>query len=146
MLKSTLLAGVATLALAGTASAEGCDRIVFSDVGWTDITATTAATTLLLDALGYETEIKLLSVPVTYTGLAEGDIDVSSETGCRRWKRTSRPTATRGPWIRSAQTSKAQNTRLPRTRRVPRSALPTSAISRTTRTRWVPRSTASNRQ
>jgi len=76
MLKSTLLAGVATLALAGTASAEGCDRIVFSDVGWTDITATTAATTLLLDALGYETEIKLLSVPVTYTGLAEGDIDV----------------------------------------------------------------------
>lgn len=76
MLKSTLLAGVAALALAGTASAEGCDRIVFSDVGWTDITATTAATTLLLDALGYETEIKLLSVPVTYTGLAEGDIDV----------------------------------------------------------------------
>ena len=29
-----------------------------------------------LEALGYETEIKILSVPVTYTGLAEGDIDV----------------------------------------------------------------------
>jgi glycine betaine/proline transport system substrate-binding protein len=45
-------------------------------VGWTDITATTAATTLVLEALGYETETKVLSVPVTYTGLAEGDIDV----------------------------------------------------------------------
>ena len=51
-------------------------QIIFSDVGWTDITATTAATTLVLEALGYETETKVLSVPVTYTGLAEGDIDV----------------------------------------------------------------------
>ena len=45
-------------------------------MGWTDITATTAATTLVLEALGYETETKVLSVPVTYTGLAEGDVDV----------------------------------------------------------------------
>lgn len=76
MLKSTLLASVATLALAGAVAAEGCDTVIFSDVGWTDITATTAATTLVLEALGYETETKVLSVPVTYTGLAEGDIDV----------------------------------------------------------------------
>ena len=65
-----------TFALAGSAFAEGCDKIVFSDVGWTDITATTAATTLVVEALGYETETKILSVPVTYAGLAEGDIDV----------------------------------------------------------------------
>jgi glycine betaine/proline transport system substrate-binding protein len=45
-------------------------------VGWTDITATTAATTTVLEALGYETDTKLLSVPVTYTSLAAGDIDV----------------------------------------------------------------------
>lgn len=76
MLKSTLLAGVATLAMAGAVAAEGCDTIVFSDVGWTDITATTAATTLILESLGYETETKLLSVPVTYSGLASGDVDV----------------------------------------------------------------------
>ena len=76
MLKSTLLAGVATLAMAGAVAAEGCDTIIFSDVGWTDITATTAATTLILESLGYETETKLLSVPVTYSGLASGDIDV----------------------------------------------------------------------
>jgi glycine betaine/proline transport system substrate-binding protein len=74
--RAALLASTVTFALAGSAFAEGCDRIVFSDVGWTDITATTAATTLVLEALGYETETKVLSVPVTYTGLAEGDVDV----------------------------------------------------------------------
>ncbi|WP_019955339.1 choline ABC transporter substrate-binding protein [Yoonia vestfoldensis] len=53
-----------------------CELVTFSDVGWTDITATTAATTVVLEALGYETETKILSVPVTYISLAEGDIDV----------------------------------------------------------------------
>jgi glycine betaine/proline transport system substrate-binding protein len=75
-MRTTLLTTCVTFALAGSAFAAGCDRIVFSDVGWTDITATTAATTLVLEALGYQTETKLLSVPVTYAGLAEGDIDV----------------------------------------------------------------------
>ncbi|MCU0899470.1 MAG: choline ABC transporter substrate-binding protein [Cypionkella sp.] len=75
-LRSTLLASAVTFALAGSAFAEGCDKVIFSDVGWTDITATTATASLVLQALGYETETKLLSVPVTYTGLAEGDIDV----------------------------------------------------------------------
>jgi glycine betaine/proline transport system substrate-binding protein len=75
-LRSALLGTAVTFALAGSAFAEGCDKVTFSDVGWTDITATTAATTLVLEALGYETETKVLSVPVTYTGLAEGDIDV----------------------------------------------------------------------
>src|SRR3990167_799995 len=74
--KSALLATAVAFAFAGSAHAEGCDKIVFSDVGWTDITATTAATSLIAEALGYETETKVLSVPVTYTGLAEGDIDV----------------------------------------------------------------------
>ena len=56
-----------TLSLATSLSAAGCDEVTFSDVGWTDITATTAATTVVLQALGYETDIKILSVPVTYT-------------------------------------------------------------------------------
>ncbi len=75
-IRSTLMTSAVTFALAGSAFAEGCDKIVFSDVGWTDITATTAATTLVLEALGYQTETNILSVPVTYAGLAEGDIDV----------------------------------------------------------------------
>ncbi len=66
---------LALAAAAGPAVAE-CDYVVFSDVGWTDITATTAATTVVLEALGYETDIKVLSVPVTYTSLANGDVDV----------------------------------------------------------------------
>jgi glycine betaine/proline transport system substrate-binding protein len=49
-IRSTLLTTAVTFALAGSAFAEGCDKIVFSDVGWTDITATTAATTLILQA------------------------------------------------------------------------------------------------
>lgn len=60
---------------AGMAMAD-CDSVKFSDVGWTDITATTAATTLVLDALGYDTDIQILSVPVTYAALSQGDIDV----------------------------------------------------------------------
>ena len=60
---------------AGIATAD-CSKVTFSDVGWTDITATTAATSVLLKALGYETDVKILSVPVTYTSLAAGDIDI----------------------------------------------------------------------
>ncbi|MGR3375235.1 choline ABC transporter substrate-binding protein [Salipiger abyssi] len=69
------LAAVAALLSAGAAHAD-CDTVTFSDVGWTDITATTAATSVVLEALGYETDIKVLSVPVTYTSLANKDIDV----------------------------------------------------------------------
>ena len=54
-LRKTLLASAATIAMAGSAFAAGCDKVTFSDVGWTDITANTAATTLVLEALGYET-------------------------------------------------------------------------------------------
>ena len=74
----TFLAATAMLALgAGAAWAqESCDTVRFSDVGWTDITATTATTTTILEALGYGTDVKVLSVPVTYTSLKNGDIDV----------------------------------------------------------------------
>jgi len=71
----TTLSTFALLAASGAALAD-CGEVVFSDVGWTDITATTAATTVVLKALGYETDIKILSVPVTYTSMANGDIDV----------------------------------------------------------------------
>ncbi|MDF2141746.1 choline ABC transporter substrate-binding protein [Paenirhodobacter sp. CAU 1674] len=75
-LRSLLLAGAASLTLAGTAQAAGCDKVIFSDVGWTDITATTAVASTVLQALGYETDVKVLSVPVTYAALGGGDVDV----------------------------------------------------------------------
>jgi glycine betaine/proline transport system substrate-binding protein len=74
-LRNLLLTSAALAGLAGQAAAS-CDRVVFSDVGWTDITATTAVASVVLEALGYETETKILSVPVTYQSLAAGDIDV----------------------------------------------------------------------
>lgn len=64
---------------AGTALAadpESCKAVTFSDVGWTDITATTATASVVLEALGYEPEVQVLSVPVTYASLKNGDIDV----------------------------------------------------------------------
>ena len=75
--KTSLLATAAAIALAGPVAAAGsCDTVTFSDVGWTDITSTTAATSIVLNALGYKTETKILSVPVTYASMAEGNIDV----------------------------------------------------------------------
>ncbi|MEP3299009.1 MAG: choline ABC transporter substrate-binding protein [Pseudoruegeria sp.] len=75
MILRTSISVLALAAIAGQAAAD-CGEVNFSDVGWTDITATTAATTFVLDALGYDTDIKVLSVPVTYTSMAEGDIDI----------------------------------------------------------------------
>ncbi len=76
----TVLAGLTTAMLASApafaAEPEQCKNVTFSDVGWTDITATTAATSLVLEALGYKTDVKILSVPVTYASLANKDIDV----------------------------------------------------------------------
>lgn len=69
-------AAVTGLALSTSAAFANCDEVTFSDVGWTDITATTAATTVVLQALGYETDIKVLSVPVTYKSMEGGDIDI----------------------------------------------------------------------
>ncbi|WP_319826123.1 choline ABC transporter substrate-binding protein [Thalassovita sp.] len=72
-LKTTLSA---LALLTATPALADCGKVTFSDVGWTDITATTAATTVVLEALGYDTDIKVLSVPVTYTSLAGGDVDI----------------------------------------------------------------------
>jgi glycine betaine/proline transport system substrate-binding protein len=73
-IRRSLLAGVATL-FAAPAFAD-CGTVRLSDVGWTDITATTATASFVLKALGYQTDIKVLSVPVTYASMAEGNIDV----------------------------------------------------------------------
>ena len=63
--------------LAQAAEPEQCQTVRFSDVGWTDITVTTATTSVVLEALGYKTHTTMISVPVTYKSLATGkDLDV----------------------------------------------------------------------
>lgn len=78
-MKGCAFAALAVAISAGTAAAadaESCKKVRFSDVGWTDITATTAVSSVLLTALGYEPEVQVLSVPVTYASLKNKDIDV----------------------------------------------------------------------
>ena len=75
----TLAMSVALTGVSYTAHANepaSCSTVRFSDVGWTDITSTTAVATEILKGLGYKTDIKVLSVPVTYASLSKKDIDV----------------------------------------------------------------------
>ena len=58
------------------AEPETCSKVRFADVGWTDITATTALASTLLTALGYTPSSQVLSVPVSYASLKNKDIDV----------------------------------------------------------------------
>ena len=77
---SVFAAAFGLLALTMTESpasqSEACRTVHFSDVGWTDITATTATASVILEALGYDANVSVLSVPVTYASLKNGDIDV----------------------------------------------------------------------
>ncbi|MDQ0321278.1 glycine betaine/proline transport system substrate-binding protein [Pararhizobium capsulatum DSM 1112] len=79
-LKFIAAATVSLIALGGSsafaAEPENCGTVRFSDVGWTDITATTATVSTVLKGLGYQTETTVLSVPVTYQSLKNKDIDV----------------------------------------------------------------------
>lgn len=73
-------AGAMALAFAASgaqaADPDSCKTVRFSDVGWTDIQSTTGVATVILKGLGYEPEVTLLSVPVTYQSLKNKDIDV----------------------------------------------------------------------
>ena len=70
---------IGAAALAGNARGAddpgACKEVAFSDVGWSCITATTAVATTILDGLGYQPKATVLSVPVTFASLSNGDID-----------------------------------------------------------------------
>jgi glycine betaine/proline transport system substrate-binding protein len=53
-----------------------CQTVRFSDVGWTDVTATTALVAQLLRSIGYSPTVTVLSVPVTFASIQNNDIDV----------------------------------------------------------------------
>ncbi len=72
--KATISA-LAVIAAAAPAFAD-CSEVTFSDVGWTDITTTTATATHILEGLGYKVDTKVLSVPVTFASLESDDVDV----------------------------------------------------------------------
>ena len=70
-------ATISALAVIAAAPAfADCSEVTFSDVGWTDITTTTATATHILEGLGYKVDTKVLSVPVTFASLESDDVDV----------------------------------------------------------------------
>ncbi|UUY10004.1 choline ABC transporter substrate-binding protein [Pseudomonas sp. J452] len=71
-----LAAALSAPLLARAADPASCDVVRFADVGWTDITVTTAVTRQVLAELGYRTQVKRLSVPDTYQALQNRQIDV----------------------------------------------------------------------
>ena len=80
-----LLGALAALGAARGASAQvgavpgeppACQTVRLSDIGWTDVTATTALFANLLRQLGYRPEITVLAVPVTFAAMKNRDIDV----------------------------------------------------------------------
>lgn len=80
-LKTTLLvAGGAVMSVgalqAQTLEPGSCQVVRFAEVGWTDITATTAVARELLEPLGYRTRVDTVSVPIAYAGMRNGDFDV----------------------------------------------------------------------
>ena len=71
-----LLAGA--LALGGPlarAEDEACATVKLADPGWTDIAVTNGVAAFLLEGLGYTVKIDTLSVPITYGGLRDGQVD-----------------------------------------------------------------------
>ena len=72
----TLLGAALLASPAAAVEPASCAKVSFSDVGWTDITATTALTTTVLDAIGYQTDVRVLGLPFTFSGLATGEVDV----------------------------------------------------------------------
>ena len=73
---TTITFGLLGLGAVHAAEPASCQKVRFSDVGWTDITATTATASLILEALGYQPETQVLSIPVTYSSMKNKDIDV----------------------------------------------------------------------
>lgn len=78
LLAATLLAASLPWIQPALAAAdpESCSTVHFSDVGWSDITVTTAVTRYVLSELGYVTKVHRLSAKDTYKALSEGKVDV----------------------------------------------------------------------
>ena len=73
-----LIAGGAGFSAGAQAAGDpaSCHNVTFSNVGWTDISATTGTATVILQALGYNPTTDMLSVPVTFEEMKQKKIDI----------------------------------------------------------------------
>jgi glycine betaine/proline transport system substrate-binding protein len=53
-----------------------CSTVNFADIGWTDITATTALSSVVLEGLGYKAKSTIATVPIAFAGVKKKQIDV----------------------------------------------------------------------
>ncbi len=71
---SALLIVMATAATA--ADPETCSTVRMAEPGWNDLALTTGTASVILDALGYQTQSSILGIPVIYQSLASNDLDL----------------------------------------------------------------------
>jgi glycine betaine/proline transport system substrate-binding protein len=80
-LSACLLAGfTAAAAISPPAFAQdpqSCRAVRFADIGWTDITSTTALASTVFEGLGYQPVTTIASVPISFAGLKSKQLDVS---------------------------------------------------------------------
>ena len=62
--------------LAAAREGPQCRTIRLSNIGWADVTSTTAVFSDIVRDLGYQPRVTLLSVPVTFASMQQGGIDV----------------------------------------------------------------------
>ncbi|KIQ37675.1 MULTISPECIES: choline ABC transporter substrate-binding protein [Pseudomonas syringae group] len=74
---TALAVSVMTLGSVAVHAADAsCSTVRMADPGWSDIAATNAITSVVLEGLGYKTKIDTLAVPIAYGGLKDGQLDV----------------------------------------------------------------------
>lgn len=56
---------------------ESCRKVRLVDIGWSDITATTALASTVYEGLGYSPNTTIASVPISFSGLQKKSIDIS---------------------------------------------------------------------
>jgi len=75
-LLAALLALIMVMPADAATDPPSCGTVRLSDVGWADVTATTGLAGRIVAGLGYVPKITVLSVPVTFNGLRNKDVDV----------------------------------------------------------------------
>lgn len=74
--KVILVSAMALSSLTVQAAEQSCGTVKLADPGWSDIAATNAIASFLLEGMGYKPKIDTLAVPIAYGGLKDGKLDV----------------------------------------------------------------------
>ena len=74
--RSIVSASIVLILATFSITTHAAQKIVFANVGWTGVTIKTKTVITLLNEIGFEGEERTMSVPITYVGLSQGDVDV----------------------------------------------------------------------